>query len=85
MCSTAGTARFASGLSANDFRRRSSVLSFTRAGLEALAGDVRRLAEKEGLTGHAASVDIRLAEPEPGVPVPTVRNGPARVAYDANP
>jgi histidinol dehydrogenase len=77
---TGGTARFASGLSANDFRRRSSVLAFTRAGLEALAGDVRRLAEKEGLTGHAASVDIRLAEPEPGVPVPTVRNGPASVA-----
>jgi histidinol dehydrogenase len=76
---TAGTARFASGLSANDFRRRSSVLSFTRTGLEALAGDVRRLAEKEGLTGHAASVDIRLAEPEPGAPVPTVRNGPASV------
>jgi histidinol dehydrogenase len=59
---TAGTARFASGLSANDFLRRSSVMSFTRAGLEGLAGAVRLLAEKEGLTGHAASVDIRLAE-----------------------
>ena len=30
---TGGTARFASGLSANDFLRRSSVLSFTRDGL----------------------------------------------------
>ena len=35
---TGGTARFTSGLSANDFLRRSSVLSFTRAGLEKVAG-----------------------------------------------
>jgi histidinol dehydrogenase len=57
---TGGTARFASGLSANDFLRRSSVLNFTRAGLVRMADDVRLLAEKEGLTGHAASVSIRL-------------------------
>ena len=57
---TGGTARFTSGLSANDFLRRSSVLSFTQQGLEALADDVRVLAEKEGLTAHSASVDIRL-------------------------
>ena len=54
---TGGTARFASGLSANDFLRRSSVLSFTQKGLEAMADDVRVLAEIEGLTAHAASVD----------------------------
>jgi histidinol dehydrogenase len=59
---TGGTARFASGLSANDFLRRSSVLSFTREGLTAMADDVRRLAQKEGLTGHAATIDIRLAD-----------------------
>jgi histidinol dehydrogenase len=57
---TGGTARFTSGLSANDFLRRSSVLRFTRAGLERMADDVRLLAEKEGLTGHAASVTVRL-------------------------
>jgi histidinol dehydrogenase len=57
---TGGTARFASGLSVNDFLRRSSVLNFTRAGLVCMADDVRRLAEKEGLTGHAASVAVRL-------------------------
>ncbi len=57
---TSGTARFASGLSANDFQRRSSVLSFSQQGLQALADDVRLLAHKEGLTAHAASVDIRL-------------------------
>jgi histidinol dehydrogenase len=57
---TGGTARFASGLSANDFLRRSSVLSFTRDGLERMAGDVRLLAGREGLTAHVASVDVRL-------------------------
>jgi histidinol dehydrogenase len=36
------------------------VISFTKAGLESVADDVRRLAEKEGLTAHAASVDVRL-------------------------
>jgi histidinol dehydrogenase len=59
---TGGTARFASGLSANDFLRRSSVLSFTREGLAQMAEDVTRLAHREGLTAHAASVDLRLAE-----------------------
>jgi histidinol dehydrogenase len=57
---TGGTARFTSGLSANDFLRRSSVLSYTQEGLAHLADDVRLLAEKEGLTGHAASVEMRL-------------------------
>jgi histidinol dehydrogenase len=61
---TGGTARFASGLSANDFLRRSSVLSFTRDGLAKLAGDVRELARREGLTAHAASIDVRF----PGSP-----------------
>jgi len=61
---TGGTARFASGLTANDFLRRSSVISFTRSGLERVATDIRTLAEKEGLTAHSASVDIRLHELE---------------------
>jgi histidinol dehydrogenase len=59
---TGGTARFTSGLSANDFLRRSSVLCFTREGLAAMADDVRRLAQHEGLTAHAASVDVRFAQ-----------------------
>jgi histidinol dehydrogenase len=56
---TGGTARFTSGLSACDFLRRSSVLSFTKDGLAAMAPDVLRLAEVEGLTAHAASVAVR--------------------------
>ncbi|TMQ35566.1 MAG: histidinol dehydrogenase [Planctomycetota bacterium] len=61
---TGGTARWASGLSANDFLRRSSVIRFSKSGLEAMAADVRMLAHKEGLAGHAASVDIRLQDSE---------------------
>lgn len=57
---TGGTARFASGLSACDFLRRSSWIQFTKEGLQAISGDVCTLAEKEGLTGHAASVKVRL-------------------------
>ncbi|HYV34203.1 MAG TPA: histidinol dehydrogenase [Gemmataceae bacterium] len=62
---TGGTARFASGLTANDFLRRSSVLQYTRPGMEKLAADVRMLAAKEGLTGHAASVELRLSAEAP--------------------
>lgn len=59
---TGGTARFTNGLSACDFLKRSSVLSFTREGLRAMSPDVLRLAEVEGLTAHAASVTVRLAD-----------------------
>ncbi len=57
---TGGTARFANGLCANDFLKRSSVIGFNRDALEDASEDIRRLAETEGLTAHAASVDIRL-------------------------
>jgi histidinol dehydrogenase len=59
---TGGTARFASGLSANDFLRRSSVMRFSREGLESRAADIRVLAGKEGLLGHSRSVEIRLED-----------------------
>ncbi len=57
---TSGTARFASGLSANDFLRTNSVLHFSREGLLRLAPDVQVLATKEGLTAHRASVEVRM-------------------------
>jgi histidinol dehydrogenase len=59
---TGGTARYTSGLTANDFLRCSSVMSFTARGMRYLAEDVLRLAEKEGLTGHAASVRVRMSD-----------------------
>jgi histidinol dehydrogenase len=58
---TGATARFASGLSASDFLKRTSVIAYTAKGLRMVADDVRFLALKERLTGHAASVDARLA------------------------
>jgi len=57
---TGGTARFTSGLNANDFLRRSSILAFSPKGLARMADDLCLLAQKEGLTGHAASVEVRL-------------------------
>ncbi|HIQ22930.1 MAG TPA: histidinol dehydrogenase [Planctomycetes bacterium] len=56
---TSGTARFASGLSANDFLRAGSLLCFDRRGMARLAPDVELLATKEGLTAHRASVTVR--------------------------
>lgn len=59
---TGGTARFANGLCANDFLKRSSVIWFNRAALEDAAEDIVRLANVEGLTAHASSVTLRLEE-----------------------
>ncbi len=56
---TGGTARFASGLSANDFLRAGSVIEFSAEALARVADDIRILADKEGLTAHRASVEIR--------------------------
>lgn len=57
---TGGTARFSSALSALDFIRGTSVIHFTRDDLASAIDDVRRMADKEGLTAHRASVDIRF-------------------------
>ena len=59
---TGGSARYSSGLTANDFLRCSSIMSFTARGMRHLAEDVVRLAQKEGLTGHAASVSVRMGD-----------------------
>jgi histidinol dehydrogenase len=56
---TGATARFASGLSSNDFLRSNSVIQFTQEGLNAVAEDAMRMAEREGLSAHGASVAMR--------------------------
>jgi histidinol dehydrogenase len=61
---TGATARFASGLSANDFLRSHSVISFTTEGLAEVADDAIRMAEREGLMAHAASVAMRRNAPQ---------------------
>ncbi|MFM9197874.1 MAG: histidinol dehydrogenase [Planctomycetia bacterium] len=57
---TGGTARFAAGLSANEFLRGGSVIRLARADLSALAADIITLADTEGLTAHRRSVETRL-------------------------
>ncbi len=58
---TGGTARFAAGLSANEFLRGGSVINLARADLAAIADDIRTLADTEGLTAHRRSVETRLS------------------------
>ena len=65
---TGGTARFAAGLSANEFLRGGSVIRLARADLAALAGDIATLADTEGLTAHRRSVEARLGEQSGGRP-----------------
>lgn len=57
---TGGTARWASGLTANDFLRSGSVIEYDQSALRSVAADVQRMADKEGLSAHRASIDIRL-------------------------
>jgi histidinol dehydrogenase len=57
---TGGTARFFSPLGVDDFLKRTSVLRFEPPKLRELGADVMRLAELEGLGGHARSVELRL-------------------------
>jgi len=59
---TSRTARFSSGLTANDFLKRSSLISYEARALSEDAENVQRLAEAEGLNGHARSVGIRLED-----------------------
>ncbi|WP_391556710.1 histidinol dehydrogenase [Rosistilla ulvae] len=56
---TSGTARWAAGLSSNDFVRSGSMIEFDQTGLENIADDVELLATKEGLTAHRRSISIR--------------------------
>lgn len=57
---TGGTARWAGGLSANDFLKPTSLIAINAAGLDRLAPDIAQLADVESLTAHRASVDLRL-------------------------
>ena len=59
---TGSTARFFSALSCNDFLKASSVIHYSRAALEHDAQDVIDFATREGLTAHAAAVEIRRAK-----------------------
>ena len=57
---TGGTARFFSGLSVNDFLKRTSIISYSEEVLRSSANDIITIAESEGLQAHANSVRIRV-------------------------
>ena len=57
---TAGTARFASALSVDNFIKKTSLIQYTKKAFEREAPDIIRLAEIEGLGAHAGSIKVRL-------------------------
>jgi histidinol dehydrogenase len=57
---TGGTARFFSPLSPEVFLKKSSIISFSRKGIQELGEACSRLAEAEGLTAHQRAVLARL-------------------------
>ncbi|MGB0619203.1 MAG: histidinol dehydrogenase [Myxococcota bacterium] len=59
---TGGTSRFFSPLGVEDFMKRTSFMKFEPSKLRELGADIVRLANVEGLTGHGASVELRLAK-----------------------
>jgi len=59
---TGGTARFFSPLSLDAFVKKSSIVSFSAAGLQRLGKEIIHIAELEGLEAHAKSVAIRLPD-----------------------
>ncbi len=59
---TGGTSRFFSPLSVDDFVKKSSIIYFSKGGLERLGNDIVRIAELEGLEAHGRSVTIRLEQ-----------------------
>jgi phosphoribosyl-ATP pyrophosphohydrolase/phosphoribosyl-AMP cyclohydrolase/histidinol dehydrogenase len=59
---TYGYARQFSGVNTLSFQKHITSQELTREGLSALGPVVVRLAEREGLEGHANAVRVRLAE-----------------------
>lgn len=61
---TSGTARFFSPLNVEDFTKKSSLVYYSKEALCAVAPDVIRLAQSEGLDAHANAVAVRFAKEE---------------------
>jgi histidinol dehydrogenase len=57
---TGRRARFASGLSVLDFMKRTSFIAATEASIRMIGPAAIALAEAEGLTAHARSIELRL-------------------------
>ncbi len=59
---TSGTARFFSPLSVDSFIKKSSYIYYTEAALREAKEDIVRIANKEGLTAHANSIQVRFED-----------------------
>jgi histidinol dehydrogenase len=59
---TGGTARYASPVNVDDFRKVISLVGLNEAALQRIGPAAARLAEAEGLTAHAAAVRARLGD-----------------------
>ncbi len=59
---TGTAARYASPLGVHDFLKKTSLISYTKTALEKVTPDVVKLAEVEGLEGHAAAMKIRFED-----------------------
>ncbi len=56
---TSGTARFFSPLSVDSFIKKSSFIYYTKDALKPAQDDIIKLAQTEGLTAHANSIEVR--------------------------
>lgn len=59
---TGGTARFFSPLSVDSFVKKSSFIYYTKSALDKSRNDIIKIAETEGLTGHANSIAVRFKD-----------------------
>jgi histidinol dehydrogenase len=59
---TGGTARFFSPLSTDSFMKKSSIIFYTREGLDKVAEAVVQIADVEGLEAHGNTIRVRMAK-----------------------
>lgn len=57
---TNGTARFSSGLSVDDFIKKSSIIYYNKSALEKVGDKIIKFANREGLEAHGKSISIRM-------------------------
>ncbi|MDD4834120.1 MAG: histidinol dehydrogenase [Lutispora sp.] len=57
---TSGTSRFSSPLCVDDFIKKTSLIYYSKDALEKSKDSIMRIAEEEGLTGHANSIRVRF-------------------------
>ena len=58
---TSGTSAFSSPLGVYDFMKKSSIIHYTEQALQGISEDIITIANAEGLTAHANSIQVRKA------------------------